>query len=86
MLTTLISQEVPSEEVTSLLYVYTDFIKPKESSQASAAALHFEDFGYSEVGPTRREETVVLYWVTMICPDHVLMLERTNNILQYYIK
>lgn len=65
MLTTLISQEVhDSEEVTSLLYVYTDFIKPKESSQASAAALHFEDFGYSEAGPTSREETVVLYWVT----------------------
>ncbi len=65
MLTTLISQEVrDSEEVTCLLYVYTDFIKPKDSSQASAAAQHFEDSGYSEVGPTSSEETVVLYWVT----------------------
>ncbi|KAL0182705.1 hypothetical protein M9458_022080, partial [Cirrhinus mrigala] len=53
--------EVPdTEEVPPLPYVYTDFIKPKESSQASAAAQHFEDFGYSEVGPTCREETVVL--------------------------
>ncbi len=46
--------------MTPLPYVYTDFIKPKESTQASAAALHFEDFGYSEVGPTSREETAVL--------------------------
>ncbi|XP_016349069.1 uncharacterized protein LOC107693972 [Sinocyclocheilus anshuiensis] len=51
-----IYQEVPDpEEVTPLPYVYTDFIKPKESSRASAAAQHFEDFGYSEVGPTCRE-------------------------------
>ncbi|KAK2871079.1 hypothetical protein Q8A67_023606 [Cirrhinus molitorella] len=56
-----IYQEVPgTEEVTPLPYVYTDFIKPKESSQASAAAQHFEDFGYSEVGDTCREQTVVL--------------------------
>ncbi|XP_059395150.1 HEPACAM family member 2-like isoform X1 [Carassius carassius] len=60
-----IYQEVPdSEELTSVLYVYTDFIKPRESSQASAAAQHFEESGYSEVGPTDREETVVLFWVT----------------------
>lgn len=64
-LKTPVSQEVPdSEEVTSVLYVYTDFIKLKESSQASAAAQHFEEFGNSEVRPTGREETVVLYWVT----------------------
>ncbi|XP_052464032.1 uncharacterized protein LOC128021124 isoform X1 [Carassius gibelio] len=56
-----IYQDVPAtEEVTPLPYVYTDFIKPKESGQASAAAQHFEDFGYSEVGPTCRGETVVL--------------------------
>ncbi|XP_073686370.1 uncharacterized protein [Garra rufa] len=56
-----IYQEVPgTEEVTPLPYVYTDFIKPKESSQASAAAQHFEDFGYSEVADTCRKETVVL--------------------------
>ncbi|XP_016132120.1 uncharacterized protein [Sinocyclocheilus grahami] len=69
-----IYQEVPdSEEVTSILYVYTDFIKPKESSQASAAAQHFEEFGNSEVGAIGREETVVLYWVTndqsTACPE-----------------
>ncbi|KAF4108092.1 uncharacterized protein LOC131548042 isoform X2 [Onychostoma macrolepis] len=56
-----IYQKVPdTEEVTPLPYVYTDFIKPRESSQASAAAQHFEDFGYSEVGPTSREEAIVL--------------------------
>ncbi|XP_042588696.1 leucine-rich repeats and immunoglobulin-like domains protein 1 isoform X2 [Cyprinus carpio] len=50
-----IYQEIPGyEEVTPLPYVYTDFIKPKESGQASAAA-HLEDFGYSEVGPACRE-------------------------------
>ncbi|XP_016118609.1 leucine-rich repeats and immunoglobulin-like domains protein 1 [Sinocyclocheilus grahami] len=70
-----IYQEVPvTEEVTPLPYVYTDFIKPKESSQASAAATHFEDFGYSEVGPTCREETAVLYErvsneQSTACPD-----------------
>ncbi|KTG42462.1 hypothetical protein cypCar_00010154 [Cyprinus carpio] len=70
-----IYQEIPvTEEVTPLPYVYTDFIKPKESSQASAAAQHFEDFGYSEVGPTCREETVVLYErvsneQSTACPD-----------------
>ncbi|XP_059400718.1 fibroblast growth factor receptor 1-like [Carassius carassius] len=67
--------EVPAtEEVTRLPYVYTDFIKPKESGQASAAAQHFEDFGYSEVGPTCREETVFLYErvsseQSTVCPD-----------------
>ncbi len=46
--------------MTPLPYVYTDFIKPKDSSQASSAAQHFEDFGYSEVGPTSKEEAVIL--------------------------
>ncbi|XP_052464038.1 fibroblast growth factor receptor 1 isoform X6 [Carassius gibelio] len=51
-------QEVPdTEEVTFSLYICTDLITSKEPSQAS-----FED--YSAVGPTCREETVTLYWVT----------------------
>ncbi|KAK2871078.1 hypothetical protein Q8A67_023605 [Cirrhinus molitorella] len=67
-------QEVPgSDEVTSVLYVYTDFIMSKESSQASDAAQPFEDFGYSLVRPTCRKETAVLYCVTndrpTACPD-----------------
>ncbi|XDV54327.1 hypothetical protein PO909_022632 [Leuciscus waleckii] len=60
-ISSLVSQEVPDPvEVTPLPYVYTDFIKPKEPDQASATAQHFEDFGYSEVGPTScSAETVV---------------------------
>ncbi|XP_026129562.1 opioid-binding protein/cell adhesion molecule homolog isoform X3 [Carassius auratus] len=51
-----IYQEIPDfGEVTPLPCVYTDFIKPRESSQASAAAQHFEESGYSEVGPSCRE-------------------------------
>ncbi|XP_051539680.1 uncharacterized protein LOC127432521 [Myxocyprinus asiaticus] len=54
-------QEISAtEEVTALPYVYTDFIKPKEANQDSAAAEHFEEFGYSEIGPAGREETVIL--------------------------
>ncbi|XP_043106286.1 hepatocyte cell adhesion molecule-like [Puntigrus tetrazona] len=56
-----IYQQIPdSGEAIALPYVYTDFIKPKESGQAPAAAKHFEDFGYSEVGLARGEETVLL--------------------------
>ncbi|XP_043106285.1 hemicentin-1-like [Puntigrus tetrazona] len=59
-----IYQEVPdSEEVTSLLYVNTDFIKPKDSSQASAAALRAQVSGYSEVGLTSGQETVAWHWL-----------------------
>ncbi|XP_051973942.1 leucine-rich repeats and immunoglobulin-like domains protein 1 [Xyrauchen texanus] len=47
------------EEVTPLPYVYTDFIKPREPNQASASAEHFEEFGYSEIGPVGREDTVL---------------------------
>ncbi|XP_056096167.1 hemicentin-2 isoform X2 [Rhinichthys klamathensis goyatoka] len=68
-----IYQEVPeTAEVTPLPYVYTDFIKPKEPNQASAAALHFEGFGYSEVGPTCSADTVVQYCdeeQTTACPE-----------------
>ncbi|XP_051542263.1 uncharacterized protein LOC127433927 isoform X2 [Myxocyprinus asiaticus] len=55
-----IYQEIPViEEVTPLPYVYTDFIKPREPNQASATAEHFEEFGYSEIGPVGREDTVL---------------------------
>ncbi|XP_067288745.1 leucine-rich repeats and immunoglobulin-like domains protein 2 isoform X2 [Pseudorasbora parva] len=65
-------QEIPgTEEATPLPYVYTDFIKPKEPNQASAAAQHSEDFGYSEVGPTCRTESVVQFSEeqSTACPD-----------------
>lgn len=56
-----------------LPYVYSDFIKPKESSQACATAQHFEDFDYSEVGYTCREETVVLdFGYSEVGPSAVL--------------
>ncbi|XP_039533514.1 uncharacterized protein LOC120482869 isoform X1 [Pimephales promelas] len=67
-----IYQEVPDTvEFTPLPYVYTDFIKPKEPNQASAAAQHF-DFGYSEVGPTCSADTVAQYCdeeQTTACPE-----------------
>ncbi|XP_077098656.1 uncharacterized protein LOC143749876 isoform X2 [Siphateles boraxobius] len=54
-----IYQEVPDTvEVTPLPYVYTDFVKPKEPNQATTTVQHFEDFGYSEVGPICSAETV----------------------------
>jgi len=69
----LLLQEVPDTvEFTPLPYVYTDFIKPKEPNQASAAAQHFEDFGYSEVGPTCSADTVAQYCdeeQTTACPE-----------------
>ncbi|XP_051971770.1 uncharacterized protein LOC127635641 isoform X2 [Xyrauchen texanus] len=56
-----IYQEISStQDVTLLPYVYTDFIKPKMANQDSAAAEHFKEFGYSEIGPAGREETVIL--------------------------
>ncbi|XP_050977178.1 uncharacterized protein LOC127172095 [Labeo rohita] len=69
-----IYQEVKdTEEVPPLPYVYSDFIKPKESSQACATAQHFEDFDYSEVGYTCREETVVLdFGYSEVGPSAVL--------------
>ncbi|ROL54314.1 Hemicentin-1 [Anabarilius grahami] len=65
-------QEVSDfQQMTPLPYVYTDFIKPKEPNQASAATQHFEDFGYSEVGFTCRAEPVLQYCdeLSTACPD-----------------
>lgn len=57
---TAIYQEVAeTEKVTPLPYVYTDFIKPKDGRQPSAAQQHLDDFGYSEVGATDMEKTGV---------------------------
>ncbi|KAI7793816.1 putative HEPACAM family member 2-like, partial [Triplophysa rosa] len=54
-----IYQEVPGTEVSLLPYVYTDFIKPREANQNSAAAEDTKDFGYSEIGPAVGEEIIL---------------------------